>query len=163
MLAVSVTAERFWTSRPYGSMASIGPAADISFFDRRNGALDKVKALAAGASLERKLADARSSADIDSKTRLMAQRTLALKNYRRHSAFRSPVVTRVAEDSMGRQGIDRRATRCGAQQCRAHAGRAAAERGTDRGATLARVGQEELLEGPLTGSASHRLSVTRMP
>lgn len=99
MPAVSLTAERFWTSRPYGGTTSIGFALEVPLFDRRNGALDKARAQAAGASLERELAEARSAADIDGQARLVAQRTLALDDFRRRSASRSPVLKRMAEDS----------------------------------------------------------------
>lgn len=99
MPAVSVNVSRFWTSSPYGGTTSIGLAVEMPIFDRRQGAFDKAAAQAGTASLERELAEAKFAAEIDSYTRLVAQRTLGLEDFQRRATTRSPHLNRMAKDA----------------------------------------------------------------
>lgn len=99
MPAVSVNVSRFWTSSPYGGTTSIGLAVEMPIFDRRQGAFDKAAAQAGTASLERELAEAKFAAEIDSYTRLVAQRTLGLEDFQRRATTRSSHLNRMAKDA----------------------------------------------------------------
>lgn len=119
MPAVSVNVNRFWTSRPYGGTTGIGFAVEVPLFDRRNGALDKARAEAASASLQRELTQTRVSTAIDSQARVVEQRTRALDAYRRSAGARLPQLRQMAEDAyrFGRTPVSELldATRSGAE------------------------------------------------
>lgn len=99
MPAVSVNVNRFWTSQPHGATTSIGFAVELPLFDRRQGGLDKAKAEAASASLQRELAQARASTEVASRTRLVEQRTRALAAFERSAGERLPALRQMAEDA----------------------------------------------------------------
>lgn len=99
MPAVSVNVGRFWTSKPYGGTTSIGLAVELPLFDRRKGGLDKAKAQAGAAALQRELSEARHNAEVDSMARLVAQYSHALEDFRRHAGARTADLKRMAHDS----------------------------------------------------------------
>lgn len=99
MPAVSVNVNRFWTSKPYGGTTGIGFAVEVPLFDRRTGGLDKAKAEAAAASLQRELAQARIATDIDRQSRQVERRTRALDAFRRDAGARLPQLRKMAEDA----------------------------------------------------------------
>lgn len=99
MPAVSVNVNRFWTSQPYGATTSIGFAVELPLFDRRQGALDKAKAEAAGASLQRELAQARAATEVASQVRLVEGRSRALDAFERSAGARLPQLRQMAEDA----------------------------------------------------------------
>lgn len=107
MPAVSVNVGRFWTSKPYGGTTSIGLAVELPLFDRRKGGLDKAKAQAGAATLQRELSEARHSAEVDSMARLVAQHSHALEDFRRHAGARTADLKRMAHDSyrLGKSSI----------------------------------------------------------
>lgn len=99
MPAVSVNVNRFWTSQPHGATTSIGFAVELPLFDRRQGGLDKAKAEAASALLQRELAQARASTEVASQARLVEGRRRALDAFERSAGARLPALRRMAEDA----------------------------------------------------------------
>lgn len=99
MPAVSVNVGRFWTSKPYGGTTSIGLAVEMLLFDRRKGGLDKAKAQASAAALQRALTEVRHGAEVDSLARLVTQHSHALEEFQRHAGARTADLKRMAHDS----------------------------------------------------------------
>lgn len=107
MPAVSVNVGRFWTSKPYGGTTSIGIALELPLFDRRQGGLDKAKAQAGAASLQRELTESRLAAEADSIERLVAQHSLALHDFQQHAGLHTAALKDMAQDAyrLGKSSI----------------------------------------------------------
>lgn len=107
MPAVSVTVGRFWTSAPYGGTTSVGLALEMPLFDRRKGGLDKARAQAGAASLQRALTEARLAAEVDGIARQVDQHARALEDFQRRAGSRTADLKRMAQDAyrLGKSSI----------------------------------------------------------
>lgn len=97
---VSISAGRFWTREPFGDTYAVGVSVELPIFDTRQGAVDKARAAALSAGLQRRLAEARVEADIARYQAQVTYRNAALAQFReRTGAQMLPALKQMAEDA----------------------------------------------------------------
>lgn len=104
---VSLSGGQFWTVEPHGKTYSLGFEIEVPLFDTRRGAYQQARAQAESASLQRTLAEAQSSADIERYRAQVRQRGAALAQFERQLAPRLPQLQQMADDAyrLGRSSV----------------------------------------------------------
>ncbi|QWP77056.1 TolC family protein [Lysobacter sp. K5869] len=104
---VSLSGGQFWTVAPYGKTYSLGFEIEVPLFDTRRGAYQQARAEAESASLQRTLAEAQSSADIERYRAQVQQRGAALARFEQQLAPRLPQLQQMADDAyrLGRSTV----------------------------------------------------------
>ncbi|WP_394538415.1 TolC family protein [Lysobacter enzymogenes] len=104
---LSLSGGQFWTVAPYGKTYSLGFEIEVPLFDTRRGAYQQARAEAESASLQRTLAEAQSSADIERYRAQVQQRGAALTQFERQLAPRLPQLQQMADDAyrLGRSTV----------------------------------------------------------
>lgn len=96
---VSLGLIRSWTSEPYGIADGVSVSVELPLFDRRDGAVDRADALAAGARLQRQLLEAEIDLDARRNQIEVAMRSDALAAFDAEVGPRLQALLRLAGDA----------------------------------------------------------------